>query len=268
MKGIYSYTDLKTNEVVYIGKDSHIEENRRHKNHLIPSCYNKQMINRVLQNNPHRYQYDVLCSSDDCGDELLNDLEMGYIETYDPKFNFTKGGEGTLGYKLSNETKEKISKANTGRKLSEEARRKISESQRGEKNHNYGVKGKNHYLYGVPKSEEHKRKLSEANKGRTLPEESRKKISEANKGKIPWSKGKSFSDEHRKKMSDNHADFNGENNPRWKPYARVIKRGKIKGEQKYGLKFNGKMLKYSMDKFELMNWFLTNYPLEIIKGGC
>ena len=233
MKGIYSYTDLKTNEVVYIGKDSHIEENRRHKNHLIPSCYNKQMINRVLQNNPNRYHYEVLCSSNDCDDELLNNLEMGYIETYDPKFNFTKGGEGTLGYKHSEEVRMKISESKRGVPISEEHKQKISEAK----------KGRIH-------SEETKKKISESRKGQKISEETKKKISEANKGNVPWHKGK-----------------NGKYNPRWKPYARIIKKGKKKGKQTYGLRFNGKILKYSMDKFELMNWFLENYPLEIISGG-
>ena len=48
MKGIYKYTDLETNEVVYIGKDSHIDKKARHKDHMRLSLYNKQPFNRVL----------------------------------------------------------------------------------------------------------------------------------------------------------------------------------------------------------------------------
>lgn len=58
-------------------------------------------------------------------------------------------------------------------------------------------------------SEEHKRKISEANKGHTawnkgIPcsEEAKKKISEANKGNLPWNTGKHHSEETRKKMSE------------------------------------------------------------------
>lgn len=29
MKGIYKYTDLKTGEIVYVGKDSHIDKHKR-----------------------------------------------------------------------------------------------------------------------------------------------------------------------------------------------------------------------------------------------
>lgn len=57
MKGIYKYTDLKTDEVVYIGKDSHIDKKIRYYAHLTPSKYDDQPFNRVLQNNPERYEY-------------------------------------------------------------------------------------------------------------------------------------------------------------------------------------------------------------------
>lgn len=48
-----------------------------------------------------------------------------------------------------------------------------------------------------PKSEEHKRKISEAEKGRHLSEEWKRKISEANKGKH-------LSEEHKRKLSEAH----------------------------------------------------------------
>jgi hypothetical protein len=65
-----------------------------------------------------------------------------------------------------------------------------------------------------PKSEEHKKKLSEANKGFIVSNETKLKISNANKGKIPTKetklkisnskKGQIFSEEHRKKLSEAH----------------------------------------------------------------
>lgn len=45
-------------------------------------------------------------------------------------------------------------------------------------------------MKGIPKSEEHKRKISEANKGRPKTKEERKRISEGLKGNIPWNKNK------------------------------------------------------------------------------
>lgn len=133
MKGIYKYTDLETKNIVYIGKDSNIDKSIRHRAHLRPSTYNKQPFNRVLQNNHTRYEYSVLYMSDDVSDDDLNMLEMSFIERYNPKFNFTTGGDG--GYKLSEETKQKISESHKGKgnpfygkSHSEESKKKISES--------------------------------------------------------------------------------------------------------------------------------------------
>lgn len=64
--------------------------------------------------------------------------------------------------------------------FSEEHRRKLSEAQKGEKNHNYGKTF----------SEETKIKLSEANKGKIFSEERKKKISESLKGKPANIKGR------------------------------------------------------------------------------
>ena len=85
-----------------------------------------------------------------------------------------------------------------GMNMSEEHRRKISEA----------MKGKKH----GPMSEEHRIKLSEAEKGRTFSEEHRKKISEALKGRTfteEWRrnisescKGRHHSEETKKKLSE------------------------------------------------------------------
>ena len=57
---------------------------------------------------------------------------------------------------------------------------------------------------GVAKSEEHKRKISEAHKGKKHPRtpEWSAKIAEANKGKRAWNKGLTHSDESKRKMSE------------------------------------------------------------------
>jgi len=66
-----------------------------------------------------------------------------------------------------------------------------------------------------PKKDLHKKRISEALKGKTKSEEHRKKLSEAGKGKTPWNKGKTgvqvstrkgttVSDETRAKMREAH----------------------------------------------------------------
>ena len=44
---------------------------------------------------------------------------------------------------------------------------------------------------GIPKSDEHKKKISESHLGEIFTDERKKRISEATKGRVPWNKGKS-----------------------------------------------------------------------------
>ena len=154
-KGIYCYIDKENDKIVYVGKDSNINKNKRHRDHLAPSLYNAQPINRILQNNPDRYKYCALWEIDDCTDNHLNQMEIFYIKKYDPKFNFTDGGEGISGLMHSEETRKKISETlkgennpNYGKTLSEETRKKMSENNA-------------RYWQGKKHSEETRKKMSE-----------------------------------------------------------------------------------------------------------
>ena len=140
--------------MMYIGQSNDIE--RRHRDHIRPSRYNEQVVNRVLQNNPERYELVIIKSRPGFSKEDRDILEKHYIEFYntfaDDKFNFTTGGDGGL--------------------FSEETRKKISEALKGENNPNYGKKnpelskrnsqniGPNNPFYGKHHSEETKRKMS------------------------------------------------------------------------------------------------------------
>lgn len=102
--GLYGYYDTKNEYVVYIGKDGSIGNDARHKTHTIPSQYDKQVINRVIQKNPDRYTYFRFIEGE-YNDETLNELEKEAIRLfktykydYPEKdvFNFTRGGDDTL----------------------------------------------------------------------------------------------------------------------------------------------------------------------------
>ena len=178
-KGIYCYIDKENDKIVYVGKDSNIDKNQRHRQHLAPSNYNAQPINRILQSNPDRYKYQALWEIDDCTDNHLNQMEIFYIKKYDSQFNFTEGGDGVSGFRHSEET-----------------RKKMSESQKGENNPMYGKTTR--------------KKMSEARKGKTHSLKTRKKMSESKKGENNPMYGKTHSEETRKKMSESRK---GENNP-------------------------------------------------------
>ena len=130
-KGIYCYIDKKDNQIVYVGKDSNIDKNKRHRKHFSPSKYDAQPINRILQNNPDRYIYQILWEIDDCTDSHINQMEIFYIKKYDPQFNFTEGGDGISGFKHSEESRKKISESLKGKKpyeMTEETKKKMSKS--------------------------------------------------------------------------------------------------------------------------------------------
>lgn len=123
MKGIYGYYDKEKKYFAYIGKDANIGIEKRHKEHChYNSRKNDQQINRVLRNNPHRYEYFILEHGNFTDEELIS-LEKFYIDFfktyhYDyPErsvFNFTRGGDGVSGHKHSEETKRKIGKTKSG----------------------------------------------------------------------------------------------------------------------------------------------------------
>lgn len=75
------------------------------------------------------------------------------------------------------EVRERISRSRTGYIMPEEVKEKIRRTtiEKGTMPPHY-PSGKNHPMYGKPKSEEHKRKISEAHKGQRLSEETKKKI--------------------------------------------------------------------------------------------
>ena len=58
-------------------------------------------------------------------------------------------------------------------------------------------------------SDDTRRKMSEANKGKKLSPEARKKVSEAGKGRTPWNKGKKYTPEARQKMKGHPAHNKG-----------------------------------------------------------
>ncbi len=138
-------------------------------------------------------------------DALLDEKEIFFIEKYNTVengYNLTKGGKGTYGLG------ERIRKEWTS-----ERRKRLSERMSGENNPNFGKKFvgiKRPALVGKKLSEERKRKISEALKGKGHPqsEETRRKISERLKG-VPKSES------HRKNAAEAKK---GQKRPlMWKP---------------------------------------------------
>ena len=136
---VYEHLRNDTNEVFYVGIG--VDSNRAFEKHGRNPHW-KNIVNKV--------GYTVNIVYKDIEHKEAKKIEILIIEKYGRKnlglgnlVNMTDGGEGVFGLIHS-----------------EEARRKISERHK-----------------GIPKSEEHKNKLSAIGKGKIIPEESKKLMS-------------------------------------------------------------------------------------------
>lgn len=221
----------KINGKIYIGQSVHSLEERiaihiksRWKKQYFPNALRKYGI--------QMFEFSIIDTAS--SREVLDAKEQYWIRIYDcmvPNgYNMTDGGGGTSGYKLTPETKRKLSEINTGEKhpmwgkkrpdlvtrmkghtwnkgthRTEETRKKMSMAAK---------ERKNHPMWGKHHSEETKRKMSEAKWGKHLSEETRNKMSEGKKGKPSALKGRPFhgkwfdrtgskhSEESKRKMGD------------------------------------------------------------------
>jgi len=125
----------------------------------------------------------------------MDRYEIGLIKAWDLQnkergYNLAAGGQGTIGYKFSEEDLRRLSIAHMGLKQSDETKEKRARR-----------------IRGIKRSEETKRKMSEAQKGnrnclgRRMSDENRAKLSLINLGNS-HATGAVRSLEYRKKLSD------------------------------------------------------------------
>jgi len=194
MIGIYKITS--PNGKIYIGQS--VEIARRKSYYKRGKCSGQPLIyNSLKKYGWEAHKFEVLC---ECKEDELNDLEVYYIELYqsfNSKFGLNLQSGGSVG-KHSEETKLKISKANTGKKASIETRKKQSDSWKGR-----------------VVSENARKNMREGQKGRVWSEEQKKAVSDGirrmyangyDKSKISGEKnyffGKKHSEETKRKISE------------------------------------------------------------------
>lgn len=122
-------------------------------------------------------------------------LKISYANTHRSEETREKLRQAMLGKKLSDETKRKMSESRMGYKFSEESRKKISESRKGKPMSDEAKEKMIKSKTGKKLSEEHKSKISKALKGHVTTEETRLKLSKSHKGKVA-------SEETKKKLSE------------------------------------------------------------------
>lgn len=134
ISGIYSITN-NANGKRYVGQSVNIK--RRWYEHML-SLENNTHNNVYLQRSWNKYGSEVFDFTilESCSQIDLNHREEHYIQVLDSYntdygYNLTLGGDGSVGFKHSDETKELISQLQIGKKLKESTKRKISERHKG-----------------------------------------------------------------------------------------------------------------------------------------
>jgi group I intron endonuclease len=189
--GIYQIINI-INEKKYIGSSNNLNKRwRDHRNSLRMNEHHNILLQRIYNKYGDKtLKFSILEEIND-PQELLK-KEQFYIDLINPEYNVCKTAGSPLGYKHTEETKEKMrkpkseetkkkmSKSQKGKILSEETKKKMSISRTGEKNPMYGK----HYS----RSEETKKKMSLVKSGINNPmfgknhtEETKKKISNTKK---------------------------------------------------------------------------------------
>lgn len=197
---IYVLAHPLTGEIRYVGKS--VDINARYYRHLYfaKAGAKQRVCNWIRSLLKRNLQPICLVMETVNGDGCKEEIE--WIATLRKAgcrlTNLTDGGEGTLGFKLSDEIKQKISKIKHGKTFSEEHKQKIGQAHRGKtisEEHKQKIKNA---LSGVKLIEETKIKISKSNLGKhsiPLSEEAKRKISEARRGKP-------LTEEHKRKISE------------------------------------------------------------------
>ena len=188
--GIYILTNT-INGKQYVGKDTNLP--KRANQHLNGNNKGSQAIHRAIKKySADNFEVEII-PYPNVPHQILCWFERSHIAQLDSfrnGYNQTLGGEGSPGFKQSEETKRKRSARISGKRHplfgknhTPESREKMSKSQRGRKH-----------------SPETRKKMSKAHKGHTVSKETRKKISESRKGN-------KVSRQTRQKLSDANKQF-------------------------------------------------------------
>lgn len=180
------------NSKAYVGLHAGTDLRKRWSNHLASARMGEScaLYNAIRKYGESKFHITAVWSGYISPDKLKI-LERYYIrcfQTMKPNgYNLTQGGDGSFGFKhseehkqlmrgrfVSDETRQKMSRIHKGKTISERQRKAVAEKMRG-----------NQHLLGHHPSEETRAKISASGKGRGkgIPksEETKRKLSEATK---------------------------------------------------------------------------------------
>lgn len=144
-------------------------------------------------------QFSILLG---CNNEDLIKTEQYFIDSYKPYFNCSPTAGSTMGTKLSDEHRRKLSESHKGKRLSEEQKLKIANANKGRtcsKETISKIVTTRMANGGYSHTKETRRKISEIQLGKKRGKRKNWHYSAWNKGKVGI-----YSEEYLKKLSDSH----------------------------------------------------------------
>ena len=195
--GVYIIFNL-ANGKVYVGQASNLKE--RYTNHWtnygVNKNHNEHLSNAFKKHGVDSFVFVIL---NWIAIEFLDDYEQFYLDYFE-------AAKPEYGYNI-------LDKAGTTRGASFYQDEKYKYNQKAGYTYEVRVKikaaisGKNHYLWNKHPQEETRKKMSESAKNKSpMSQLSRDKLSKSLSGRV-------LSNLTRKRISENHADVSGENNP-------------------------------------------------------
>lgn len=179
------YRKSNQKEIRYVGITVHEDVKKRFTSHLEKT---KSGVNRPVNDWIKKYDDIVIAKvsspltwEDACMEEIALIAKLR-LEGH-RLLNMTKGGDGSVGIKDSEETRKKKSLAQTGRIVSQETRDKISKANTGKKRSLEAKKKMSDKKFGRKLSKEHREKIANSNTGGKRTLEQRINISKSLKGK-------------------------------------------------------------------------------------
>lgn len=190
---IYRVTDFSNQGFgkVYLGKTTSNPPKLRWYSHLSDARTkrkNTYFYNAIRAHGENNFIFEIIAECSTL--ENLNNLEIDIIAQYNSTdknigYNMTPGGDGREpGFIVTDNTREKMRIAQTGRKHSEITKAKMRTTQielaeirqlnntqwhhtaESKAKISIALSGANHPLFGIPRTEEEKKKISDANKGK------------------------------------------------------------------------------------------------------
>lgn len=192
VSGIYLILNTKTRKI-YIGQAFNIRQRwQLHRRSLRGGYHHNIHLQRAWNKyGATAFEFKIL---EYCSIEQLDEREQHYLDLYLPKgdcYNIAQDAKSpNRGNKLTDEQKQRMSEVRRGKKMpprSEEHRRKISEANK----------------LRPPASAETRQKISDAGKRRPpVSDETREKLSKSLKGRPAPNRGKPMAEEQKRKLSE------------------------------------------------------------------